>query len=464
MTAKHPELRPYGSHLELERLILGGVLMDPTLLRDLASTLNAGSFTKPSHATLWRTLLALDAAGQRPDLAIVVDALDERALQDVGGLLYLTGLPTACPTIEAVPTAAERLRQHATRRRLSDHALQLHHAARAEVPVDELVALAEGVTEITRTIGDDDPVHVGPDVLVTVAAVIERRRERQQAEREGRDMVVGLTSGWPELDRLLGGFRPGQLIYLGARPAMGKTALALNVARAALEAGVAVLMFSYEMTRQELIERLLASIAGVFYDRITDGRTDPEDERKLEDAAEWLASQPLYVEDRSDLPFVQLCARARRTKHRLMGNPEGPQLGLVVCDYVQLIPLGTGRKGASTNDLLGEISRGLKGLAKELKAPVFALAQLNRDVEKRTDKHPMVSDLRDSGSLEADADKILLLYRDEVYNPDTSDRGIAEVGVPKNRGGKTGVVRLSWAGAFQRFDSLDVAPQGWRAA
>jgi replicative DNA helicase len=275
----------------------------------------------------------------------------------------------------------------------------------------------------------------------------ELRRSGQSA------FVTGVTTGFVDLDRMLAGLQRTDLVILAARPAMGKTAFALNIALAAAEkAGVGVGVFSLEMGRHQLVNRLLTAHARVDASKVRVGELDMSmDWPRLNEASDALHALPFYVDDSPGLSIAQLRSKARRLKQ------ECPHLGLIIIDYLQLMQ-GSGNPKESREQIISNISRGLKILAKELQVPVVALSQLNRSLEARTDKRPMRSDLRESGAIEQDADVILFIYRDEVYNEDSPDKGVAEIIIAKQRNGPIGDIKLLWQHDFTRFVNLEHRP------
>ena len=345
---------------------------------------------------------------------------------------------------------AQLVREKAVRRRLLEVAQEIGEAVRSESDLEQLLDSAEtSVFEVSQKRGTKDwhalPLLVGE----------EWKRIQRLAEHKGS--VTGITTGFVDLDEKLSGFQRSDLIILAARPAMGKTALALNLARhAAMEGKVTVGVFSLEMPRGQLATRMLCAEKEIEASRVRSGHLRRDVEwPKLADAVEALHQAPIHIDDTPGLTVTQLRSKARRLKS------EYKDLGLIVVDYLQLMQ-GAGGPRESREQAISGISRGLKGLAKELNISVLALAQLNRGVELRPDKRPMMADLRESGAIEQDADLVLFIYRDEYYKKEESEKkGVAEVIIGKNRHGPTGSVELAFKGEFLRFDNLDLRHEGY---
>ena len=428
---------------ETERALLGGVLLDPSQLLEVRERLAPADFHRPAHESLFTLLCELADAGHAPDTTLVLDELARRGnAEKVGGAGYVAGLPAACPSVENLLTYATRIADHAVRRRLVLAAQTIIDEVEAgEKPTTDLLDVAEReVFALSQATGSRD--------WHAMSTVVDEQMMEIQARSERPGDVTGIPTGFVDLDKKLAGFHAGQLIILGARPAMGKTAFALNLAlSAATRGGAAVGIFSLEMSRHELVGRMLCSEGRVDAGRVRTGRLAQDDWRRLVDASGRLHALPIAIDDTSGLTVGQLRSKARRLKS------EYPALGLIIVDYLQLMQ-GTGGAKESREQVISTISRGLKILAKELGITVVALSQLNRGLESRTDKRPMASDLRESGAIEQDADVIMFIYRDEIYKEDTPDKGIAEIIVAKQRGGETGTVKLAFQGEFTLFQNL----------
>jgi replicative DNA helicase len=425
---------------ETERSLLGGLLLDPDQLVEVRERVTAADFHKPAHEALYALMCELADAGQLPDTTLVLDEIARRGVAEaVGGAGYVAGLPGACPSVENLQGYGQRVHDHAVRRRLllaAETVIDEVHSGRK--PTQELLDTAEkSVFEISQLSGSRD--------WHPLSTVLEEQLEelRRRAEQPGD--VTGVPTGFIDLDRKLAGLHAGQLIILAARPAMGKTAFALNIAlQAAQRAGAAVGVFSLEMARQELVSRMLTSDAMVDGMRVRTGKLDDEDWRRLLVSSERLRELPIAIDDMSGLTISQLRSKARRLK------AEYPDLKVLIIDYLQLMQGPSGSR-ESREQIISAISRGLKILAKELEITVIALSQLNRGLENRPNKRPIMSDLRESGAIEQDADVILFIYRDEVYNEATADKGVAEIIIAKQRAGEIGTVRLTFVKEHTAF-------------
>jgi len=437
--------------VEAERAVLGSVLLDPKLLDPVTEILEPEMFYRDAHRKLFTLLLEMTEQGKTPDPLTVIDSIvasgDE---QGFGGAAYVSSLPEQVPSTQNVEVYAALVREKAVRRRLLEVAQQITESVRSESDLEQLLDGAESsVFEVSNKRGSKDwhplPMLVGQ----------EWKRIQMLAEHTGS--VTGITTGFVDLDDRLSGFQRSDLIILAARPAMGKTALALNFARhAAMEGKITVGVFSLEMPRGQLATRMLCAEKEIDASRVRSGRLRRDVEwPALADAVEALHQAPIHIDDTPGLTITQLRSKARRLKS------EYKDLGLIVIDYLQLMQ-GSGGPRESREQAVSNISRGLKGLAKELDIAVMALAQLNRGVEQRPDKKPMMSDLRESGAIEQDADLVLFIYRDEYYKPEESEKkGIAEIVIGKNRHGPTGSVELAFQGQFLRFDNLDPRHEGY---
>lgn len=435
--------------IDAERAVLGAVLLDPNMLDPVTEIVEPDMFYREAHRKLFRLMLDMMEKGDTPDPLTVIDRIVATGEeQDYGGAAYVSSLPERVPSTQNVEVYANLVRDKAVRRRLLEASQHIGEAVRSESDLAQLLDIAESrVFEVSQQRSNKDwyplPVLVG------------EQWERIQALAEHSGSVTGITTGFVDLDEKLSGFQRSDLIILAARPAMGKTALGLNFARhAAMEAGVSVGVFSLEMPRGQLATRMLCAEKQIDASRVRSGRLRRDKEwPKLADAVEALHQAPIFIDDTPGLTVTQLRSKARRLK------AEYKDLGLIIIDYLQLMQ-GSGGPRESREQAISGISRGLKGLAKELDIAVIALAQLNRGVEQRPDKRPMMSDLRESGAIEQDADLVLFIYREEYYKKkegelDPEKEGVAEVVIGKNRHGPTGIVELAFQGEFLRFDNLD---------
>ncbi|MGQ0616204.1 MAG: replicative DNA helicase [Acidimicrobiia bacterium] len=437
-----PAARVPPHNLQAEESLLGAMLLSKDAIASAVELVGPDDFYKPAHGHVYEAVTSLWAAGQPADPVTVADELRRADLLDaIGGPPTLVGLQANVPATSSAGRYARIVEEHALLRRLIWAAGEMAEKAYSlpddvTKAVDEAESLVFAVAQRRIT-----------DTTAPIGQLLDLTLDRLEELYERGEAITGVPTGYVDLDELMSGMQPSSLIVVGARPAMGKTSFALGLAtHAALEAARPVLVFSLEMSQSEVTQRVLCSEARVDATRVRNGRLADADWAKLHHAVGRLAEAPLYIDDNPNITVMDIRAKARRLKSRV------GDLGAVVIDYVQLM---TGRSRAENRQVeVSEISRSLKILARELETPVIALAQLNRGLEQRADKRPMLADLRESGSLEQDADVVLFLYRDEVYNPETPDRGLAEVIVAKHRSGPTGRVRLAWLDRYTRFANI----------
>ena len=429
--------------LDAEAAVLGGILMDNQQLDRIVEMLRPEDFYVPANRMLFEAMIELFESGQPIDLVTLANRLQEHdRLAAIGGASYLARLLDAIPTVANLESHATIVREKANVRRIIDacHAT-LSEAYGDHGEVAEFLDKAERrVFDVARQDGRSPYVPMREAVKQTFKAI--------EVASERGESLTGLATGITRLDRMTGGLQRSDLVILAGRPGMGKTAFALNIAvHAATFHTRPVVVFSLEMSRDQLVRRMLASEAGVEQSLLRTGRLSRADWPKIVGAAGALSSLPLWVDDSSAIGIMELRAKARRLKAEA-------GLGLVVVDYLQLV---RGRPDADNREQeISDISRSLKALAKELDAPVLALSQLNRAVENRAtkDKRPQLADLRESGSIEQDADVVMFVYREEVYQPDTATPGAAEIVVGKQRNGPTGIVKCRFQHEFTRFVNL----------
>ena len=426
--------------IEAEQSLLGGLLIDNDGLPQALEVLKGDEFYREAHRVIYAAVQDLFERAEPVDLVTIAALLAERnELEAVGGATYLASLANTVPSAANISSYARIVNEKALLRRLIQAANEICASAYGggkdvEAILDQAEAAIFGITESRIR-----------NSYFSLKEVIKKSIETIERFQEYRDVVTGVPSHFADLDKLTAGFQKSDLIILAARPSMGKTAFALNIARNAAVEGVPVGVFSLEMSKEQLAMRLLCSEARVDSHKIRTGFLSQQECAKLLAAAGALTDAPIYIDDTANISPLELRAKARR-----MMADRG--LGMVVVDYLQLMK---GRENAERREQeISEISRSLKGLAKELNIPVIALSQLNRKVEDRHDKRPMLSDLRESGAIEQDADVIMFLYRDEVYNKGTSEPGVAEVNIGKQRNGPTGGVKLAFIGSYTRFENL----------
>ena len=430
--------------LEAERAVLGGVLLDNASLATVESIVASGDFYHPSHAVIFDAVHALSERGEPVDIVTLSQELRAKErLNTVGGTQYLGELTDTIPTIAHIEQHARIVADLAQVRRMIGAAHEIVGRGYGDRGTADafLDFSAAKVFEIAQKRSKSS--------LVPLEQAIQEAFERIEKTLERGARITGTETGFRDLDTLTAGMHPGQLIIIAARPAMGKTSLVLNIAtHAAASAAKPVLFFSLEMPRVELANRMMCGEARIDQSRLRSNMLTQDDMTALTAAASKLFSQPIYIDDSGDLTLLDLRAKARRMKTER-------DLSLIVVDYLQLMKAS--RDGSESREReISEISRGLKSLAKELEVPIVALSQLNRAAETRPgkDRRPQLSDLRESGAIEQDADVVMFIYRDEVYNRDTDDKGIAEVIIAKQRNGPTDTVRLRFVRELTRFENL----------
>jgi len=430
-------------NLEAEEAVLGAMLLSETAIGSVTEILDASDFYRGSHGTIYRTCLALWSKGEPVDAITLANELEERGeLEQVGGASRVAELAALVSATANVEHYARIVKETATLRGLIRAGQEIVRLGQERIgETTELVDRAEQIVfdlSQERVRGDFD--HSGP--LLTES--FERITKLYEA---GVD-VTGVPCGFRDLDRLTSGFQPGNLVILAARPSMGKSALALCIAaNLGVRSSMPVALFTLEMSKAEVTQRLMCSEAKVESDRVRSGKLTQEDWPRLTAACDKLMKAPIYVDDTGSITMMELRSKARRLKAR------EPALGLIVVDYLQLMTSG----GTVENRVqeVSQISRNLKVLARDLDVPILALSQLSRAVEQRHDKRPILSDLRESGSIEQDADLVFFVYRDEYYNGDESDQqGLAEVILAKHRNGPTGSEKLSFLRRYAKFADL----------
>ena len=443
---KTQDQAPYGlppQNIEAEESIISAILIDNNALLDVIEILAPEDFYRTAHKKIYAAIIDLFDKNEPIDSVTVANRLKEKGqLEEIGGISYLSRLLDIAPPAVNAPHYAKIVHDKASLRRLIEKANAIvKRCFKEQGNADEVIDFAESaIFEITE--------NKSQQAFYPISKLILGNIETLEENQGNRRLVTGVPTGFNQLDTLTSGLQNSDLIILAARPSMGKTALALNIARnAAVEANIPVAVFSLEMSKEQLSLRMLCSEARIDSSRLRGGFFSMEDWHRLTDAAGILSESPIYIDDSASLSAMEIRAKARRLKM-------DKNIGLIIIDYLQLMQ---GRVGAERRDLeISEISRALKALAKELQLPVLALSQLNRMLEQRTDKRPRLSDLRESGALEQDADVVAFIYRDEVYNKeeDNPNRGIAEILLSKQRNGPTGDVYLTFLSSFTRFENM----------
>jgi replicative DNA helicase len=443
------EVRTPPHSTEAEQSLLGALLLDNQAWERIADVVSSRDFYKGSHRVIYEHIELVLAADQPADVVTVSQSLSEaQVLDQVGGAVYLGEIAQATPSAVNVRRYAELVREKAIQRNLIRVCSEvMERALQPGVQsVDELLEEAERKLFALRERRMVKKAYTFKELLSKVFEQIDHRYHSDNKE------ITGISTGYAKLDEMTAGFQPGDLIVIAGRPSMGKTALAMNIAEhVGLELALPVAVFSIEMADVQLVQRMLGSVGRVDQHKLRTGNLNDSDWARLSNAMGRMHDSPFMIEETSSLTIVELRARARRIAR------ENPKLGLVIVDYLQLMATHGQSQSERTSEI-GEISRGLKALAKELNVPVIAISQLNRGVEARVNKRPMNSDLRDSGSIEQDADLIVHMYREEVYVEDSPTRGYAEAIVGKQRNGAIGTVFLRFVKEETRFEDTTWTP------
>ncbi len=427
---------------DAERSVLGAMLQDPEAVLLAQELLTAAAFYQPAHREVFDSMIALSRMGRPVDLVTVDDELSRRGtLEGIGGTQYLVQLTQYVPTTANVRAYIQIVDEKFTLRQLIDCANAiLRDSYSQDRPLQELLAWIE------KTIFDIAMHKGGTDTLVHIREVLTSTYAQIETLARLKGAIDGVPTGFIDLDKLLTGFHPGELVLIGARPSMGKSSIAMNIAQhAAVKAGKTVAVFSLEMPREQLAMRMLCTEASVDMQAVRHGSIDDEGWMRLTMALGPLAAANIYMDETPGITPGQLRSRCRR----LMAERG---LDLIIVDYLQL--MATDKSSENRQHEVSEISRALKGLAQELHVPLIACAQLSRANAQRADKRPVLSDLRDSGSIEQDADVVMFVHREEYYNPETPDKNIAEIIVQKQRNGPLDTVKLAWLGKYTRFSNL----------
>ncbi|MCX7627630.1 MAG: replicative DNA helicase [Methylophilaceae bacterium] len=437
--------------IEAEQSVLGGLLLENEAWDKVADLIGAEDFYRHDHRLIYEHICALIERSKPADLVTVAEFLEAHGrLDEVGGLAYLGALVQNIPSAANIVRYAEIVRERAILRRLVEVGSSISESAFNPQGRDANALLDEAEAKIFEIKEHGARAAQGfIDIKSVLPQVVERLDKLSNLDDPSG--VTGIPTGFTDLDRMTSGMQSGELIIVAGRPSMGKTAFALNIAEyVALHAHKAVAIFSLEMPSTQLAMRLIGSVGRIDQHKMRTGQLEEDDWDRLTYALGKLNEAPIFIDESSGINAIELRARARRLKRRVVAE-EGIQLGLVVVDYLQLMTSVRASENRATE--VAEISRSLKALAKELDVPVVALSQVNRKIEDRTDKRPVMSDLRESGAIEQDADVILFLYRDEVYNKDSPYKGTAEVIIGKQRNGPTGSIRLTFLGENTRFEN-----------
>ncbi|GAB6116461.1 replicative DNA helicase [Thermoanaerobacter brockii subsp. lactiethylicus] len=428
-------------NIEAEQSVLGSMLLSRDAIIDVSEIIKADDFYKESHKKLFDVMMEMFEKDIPVDLVTVVDELRKRnMLEAVGGIDYIASLSSNVITTANVSYYAKLIKEKATLRRLIEASSEIMELSYEGDDVETVLDIAEQkIFDIAqgRNTTNFSPIK---DVLMNTFYKIEELYKN-------KGQLTGIPSGFPDLDLKTAGFQPSDFILVAARPSMGKTSFALNIAQnAALLTGLPVAIFSLEMSKEQLVNRLICSTANIDSQKLRTGNLDEDDWMKLAAAMTPLSKASIYIDDTPGIGVMDIRAKCRRLKLE-------KGLGLVMIDYLQLMQ-GRG-KAENRQQEISEISRSLKSLARELNVPVITLSQLSRAPESRSDHRPILSDLRESGAIEQDADIVMFLYRDDYYHKDSEKKNIAEVIIAKHRNGPTGTVELLWLAQYTKFVSLD---------
>ena len=433
--------------LEAEQSVLGGLLLDNEAVDRVGDAISDADFYSEAHRIIYQQIIRLAAEGKPADVVTVSEALTSvQKLDYVGGLAYLGALVGNVPTAANIRHYAQIVRDRSILRQLA--------ATAGDIADNAYNPMGRGAKEILDQ-AEAKVLHIAEqgsrgaqqfaEIGKLLAGVVERIETLYN--RDDPSDVTGVPTGFADIDRMTSGLQPGDLVVVAGRPSMGKTAFALNVGEhVALNTGQPVAVFSMEMGASQLALRMIGSVGRLDQHKLRTGRLASEDWERLSAALGRLNEAPILIDETPALNAIEVRSRARRLL-KTYGK-----LGLVIVDYLQLMQASTTGENRATE--ISEISRSLKALAKELRVPVMALSQLNRSLEQRPNKRPVMSDLRESGAIEQDADLILFIYRDEVYNPETQEKGVAEIIIGKQRNGPIGTARLTFLGEYTRFENF----------
>ncbi|NGZ84136.1 replicative DNA helicase [Duganella aceris] len=430
--------------IEAEQSVIGGLLRDNAAFDRIADMMNPDDFYRYDHRIIFEQIVKMINGSKPADVITVFENLTQMGkADDVGGLAYLNAMAQNTPSAANIRRYAEIVRDRSILRQLITVADEISGQAFTPQGKEVKQMLDEAESKIFAIAEQGARGAAGwLPVQPLLTQVVERIDELYS--REGASEITGVPTGWIDLDRMTSGLQPGDMVVVAGRPSMGKTAFSMNIAEnVAVEEGLPVAVFSMEMGGVQLAMRMLGSVGQLDQHRLRTGKLNDEDWPRLTHAIQKMNDAQVYIDETPALNPIEMRARARRLSRQC------GKLGLIVVDYLQLMQGST--QGDNRASEISEISRSLKGLAKELQCPVIALSQLNRSLEQRPNKRPVMSDLRESGAIEQDADVIIFLYRDEVYNPDSPDKGTAEIIIGKQRNGPIGSVRLTWIGQYTKF-------------
>ncbi|MFT6906870.1 MAG: replicative DNA helicase [Oleiphilaceae bacterium] len=438
--------------IEAEQSILGGLMLDNSKWDVVGDRVLENDFYRQNHRLIFRVISKLASAGSALDVVTVAEELEQIGeLENAGSMAYLGLLVEKTPSAANVRAYAEIVHERAVLRRLISVSGEITDSAfnpKGRTTSDLLDDAERKVFQIaeSRTGQEGGPQSVNPILTKTL--------ERIDLLFNSTETITGVTTGFKDLDEMTSGLQPSDLVIVAARPSMGKTAFAMNLVESVLiKANKPVLVFSMEMPADSILMRMISSLGMINQTRVRSGKLEEDDWPRLTSAVSMLKDKPLYIDDTAGLSPTEVRSRSRRVAREIKED-----FGMIMIDYLQLMQIPGSTEGRTAE--ISEISRSLKSLAKELKCPVVALSQLNRSLEQRTDKRPMNSDLRESGAIEQDADLIMFIYRDEYYNEESQDKGLAEIIIGKQRNGPIGKIKLSFQGQYTKFDDISRADYG----
>ena len=447
---KTEEMRIPPHSIEAEQSVLGGLLLDNKSWPAVEERVSDEDFYRRSHQTLFSAIRSLLQQGHPADVLTVAERLKlEKKIDEIGGEVYLFELAKNTPSAFNVAAYADIVRERSVLRQMISVSNEIAGDAFNPPSGQSIVELLDAAERKMFAIAEQSSRGAGPQ---NIKSLLTEAVDRIDHLYRSESALIGVSTGYHDLDEMTSGLQASDLIIIAGRPSMGKTAFAMNlVEHAAVHEKRAVLVFSMEMSGSSLAMRLMSSLGKIDQHKVRTGKLEEHDWENLTEALGKLSEAPIFIDDTPALSPAEVRSRARRVARE-------HNLGMIVVDYLQLMQM----PGFSDNRTLeiSTISRSLKALAKELNVPVVALSQLNRGLEQRADKRPIMSDLRESGAIEQDADLIAFIYRDEVYNEDTRDKGIAEIIIAKQRNGPIGRVRLTFRGQFTRFENFAPSAHG----
>jgi len=440
----HQSLKVPPHSIEAERSVLGGLMLDTDAWDRVSALITGDDFYRAEHRPIFRAMEGLAGQNKPLDIVTLAESLELHGeLEAVGGLAYLTELAASTPSASNVAAYAEIVQERSTVRKLIGVAHEIADSGFNPQGRDSARLIDEAESKVFK-IGDERPSRGGPE---GVGPLLTKAIDKIDELYRTKGALTGISSGFQDLDAITSGLQPSDLIIVAGRPSMGKTALMMNIAESAVISGTQpVIVFSLEMPSHSLIMRMLSSLGRIDQTKIRNGQLGDDDWPRLTSAVTLLNDKPLFVDDTAGLTPNEMRSRTRR-----IVREHGP-VGMIVVDYLQLMQTSGTPENRAVE--ISEISRSLKSIAKEFECPVVAGSQLNRGLEQRTDKRPVMSDLRESGAIEQDADLIMAVYRDEVYHEDTPDKGIAEIIILKQRNGPIGRKKLAFMGQFTKFEDL----------